>query len=220
MDFSKTRLSWRRPILSYYKVQSAVSVLVRNRRWAIRRSAIAGLELLDVGCGFNLHDGFVRLDYHWNPGVHICWDITRGVPLPSGSIRGIFTEHALEHLPFDVMPGILAEFRRVLRRDGVLRIVVPDGELYLKRYAAREPLPYAADDPRFGIYSPIMSVNRIFRSHGHLFMYDFDTLTQLLQQAGFVGITREAYGKGGVSALLVDDPQRAVESVYVEARAP
>jgi len=40
----------------------------------------------------------------------------------------------LEHLPPEVVPSFLREHRRVLKPDGVARIVVPDLELTVRQY--------------------------------------------------------------------------------------
>jgi hypothetical protein len=65
-----------------------------------------------------------------------------------------------------------------------------------------------------------MSVNRIFRSHGHLFIHDFDILRQLLELNQFVDVKRESYGVGRDPKLLIDTASREVESLYVEASKP
>jgi hypothetical protein len=65
-----------------------------------------------------------------------------------------------------------------------------------------------------------MSVNRIFREHGHLFIYDFATLAQLLARRGFTAIRREQFRSGRDPQLLIDSEHRAHESLYLEAQRP
>src|ERR1051326_6922785 len=48
------------------------------------------------------------------------------LPYPPESAETIYSCHMLEHLHPSQAREFLAEARRVLRRDGVLRIVVPD----------------------------------------------------------------------------------------------
>jgi hypothetical protein len=45
----------------------------------------------------------INLDYHWRPGIDICCDITRGLPLPDTYVRGIFSEHCIEHISFEAV---------------------------------------------------------------------------------------------------------------------
>jgi predicted SAM-dependent methyltransferase len=214
LDFSHTDFRLSRHPLSYAKVQA----MIRNRR------AFADIKqpgtYLDIGCGANTHTDFCNLDYRWHPGIDVCWDITRRLPFPDSYVGGVFTEHCLEHFSLDTALAILGEIHRVMRPRAVLRIVVPDGELYLRGYASRTALPYAADDAEdFPIVTPIVSVNRIFRAHGHLFIWDFETLTAALLRLSFRDVMKAAFGEGRDDKLLIDTPLRKVESLYVEATA-
>lgn len=226
MDFSRTNFSLHRPLASYSKVQALVAALIRNRRWLINDSRIRNKTYLDIGCGLNTHSHFINLDYCWHTGIDVCWDLTAPLPLKSQSLQGIFSEHCLEHLPLGVADALLGECRRLLRKGGVLRLIVPDGQLYLENYAKYHAglrhieQPYQNNLVYKGINTPILSVNDVFRGHGHLFIYDFDMLRQLLEQHGFTEIKRESFGSGRDPALLLDTAHRAVESLYVEAAVP
>jgi len=220
------RVSWDRPITSYSKVQGLISRFIRNRRFHINYDSLSRKKYLNVGCGPYPKPTCINLDYGWHPEIDICWDITKGLPLDDHSVTGIFTEHVLEHISFSSCDYVLGEFRRILKPGGVLRIVVPDGELYLSRYTelmqllTNEPLPYSSGDSYEGLYSPMMSVNRIFRAHGHQFIYDFQTFDLLLHKNGFTEVQKAEYNHGRNPDLLFDQKSRSVESLYVEAIAP
>jgi len=211
-------------LLTNSKIQRKISNLIRNRRLFadIKQPGL----YLDVGCGPNAKHSNINLDYHWRPGVDVCWDITKGpLPLADDYVAGIYTEHCLEHISFRACKAVLAEFHRVVQPMGRVRVIVPDLEIYVDNYDlfrsnGAQSMPHAKDDPVDGIYSPAMSINRIFRGHGHQFIYDFHTLKLLLEQVGFAQITRHRCGEGGDPALLFDDPQREVESLYIEAIKP
>lgn len=226
MDFKNTRISLKRPLTSYSKVRWMIAALLRNRSFHMNRSEIKQREYLDIGCGPNTHEHYVNLDYSWHPGIDVCWDVKKGIPLESETLQGIFTEHCLEHLPLESADFVLSECWRVLRPGGNIRIVVPDGELYLTRYTdiirgrSNAEIPYMENDGYQGLYSPVMSVNRIFRTSGHQFIYDFDTLRLLLEKNGFEGIMRESVGSGRDPRLLIDTEHRSVESLYAEASKP
>lgn len=221
-------LSRQRPLTSYAKVQALVGGLIRNRRFQLGRPWVRSGTHLDIGCGLNAHPGLINLDYLWHPGVDVCWDITRGLPFAPASLRGVFSEHCLEHFPLPAVRRLLREIRRVLAPDGTARIIVPDGELYLRTYAAQlagdhsRTFPYQAEEQARDLWSPMVSVNRIFYQDreslfGHRTIFDFQLLELLLREAGFTRVVRCDFLTGADSTLLVDTPDRRVESLYVEA---
>jgi len=63
-----------------------------------------------------------------------------------------------------------------------------------------------------------MHVDRVFRNNGDVrSAYDFQTLEELLKGAGFSSIQRVSFRQGRDPVLLIDNPHRAVESLYAEA---
>ncbi len=221
--------SFRRALTSYSKVQRAIGYVVRNRTHQYGRAVATGKMLLNVGCGPNIEPGFINLDYGWRPGLDICCDIRGGIRLPDASVHGIYTEHCVEHISFHECLGVVKEFYRLLVSGGRVRIAVPDGGLYLERYAQwqrgeRCEFPYVGAeglqdkvaDSVVG-FTPMMAVNRIFRGYGHQFCYDYDTLANVLRWAGFGQIERASFRSGRVASLLIDSELRRPQSLYVEA---
>lgn len=208
-----------RAITSYTKVQIFIGALIRGRHCFVRAGTFKNLDYLDVGCGpFVNQTVFVNLDYEWRPGVQVCWDIVKqSYPFPENRFRGIYTEHCLEHIGLDDLKKNLAEFHRLLKPGGRVRIVVPDGELYFDLYQKQKQgenvkMPYQ----EFYI-SPMARINGLFRNHGHQFIHDFNTLKILLAEAGFKDIEKCGFMQGADQALLKDSEYRRNESLYVEA---
>lgn len=214
-----TQLSARRSFWSYHKVQTAIGNLIRGRR-AFMNLKQPG-AYLDVGAGPNMGPDRINLDYTWRPGIDVCCDITRGLPMPDNYAGGIFSEHCIEHITFKQAMTVFGEMHRVLMPGRYVRIIVPSLEIYLACYRDKRPMPYTTDDEIIGpISTPAVSINRIMRAHGHQFIYDFETMKSALETAGFSEITRRAVNEGTDPKLLLDTPERAVESLYVEARKP
>ena len=109
MDFTKTKFSPSRSIQSYSKIQEAYSNFIRNKRWQLPKLNLSK-NYLNVGCGFNINEQFINLDYQWRPDLDLCWDIRYGIPLESNSIKGIYSEHCLEHITFEQVQQVLIEF--------------------------------------------------------------------------------------------------------------
>lgn len=221
LDFSGTHLTLKRPIGNYTKVQMLWGSFCRRFRPIVRSKRIQGLRYFNVGCGPNLHDNFVNVDYWWQPGLDVCCDITSGIRFPAESADGIFTEHCLEHITFEACQKVLREFRRLLRPGGILRVVIPDAELFLSLYMQTRQgrLAEFPFQEVHGRATPMMHVNRIFRDHGHLFAYDFETLKYQMEKAGFKQVARRDFRQGTDNTLLIDSEYRRPESLYIEAIA-
>lgn len=79
-------------------------------------------------------DGKVRINVgagKFNDPRYIALDIKTGtdarkLPYEDGTVDEVYASHVLEHFSFYETPAILAEFVRVLKPHGVLRIAVPD----------------------------------------------------------------------------------------------
>lgn len=219
LNFPKTESTVLSDILAFLKVRPTVSALIRGRRLFLSRKRC---DYINIGCGRNTFDTFYNLDYSWYKGIDACWDISRGLPFPDESFRGCFSEHCLEHVSLPVFKRVVADVYRILRPGGCFRLIVPDAEIYLRGYFAElngnvVDIPYRNPLEE---KTALMSINRIFREHGHQYAWDFRTINIHLAEAGFVEIRNSNYMEGRDINLLIDNKGRAVESLYVEAVKP
>ena len=184
--------------------------------------------LLNLGSGTYNVAGWVNIDlwgWHAAWGVHpdVVWDLRRPLPLPDGSVRGVFMEHVLEHLPAPVGLGAVEQCHRLLQPGGVLRLSVPDFGRYARSYVAA--LSGSGDDADFlarqrpGRPTPLMAVSEVVYHHGHVSVWDADTLAELLRSVGFTGVTQRSYGETELTPVP-DSPERQGESLYVEGVKP
>lgn len=180
-----------------------------------RRLVERGSELrLHLGAADTYLDGWCNIDYA-RPGrrLDLRWDLRRPLPFPDASVDAIFSEHVFEHIPYVGALRLLRECRRLLRRDGVCRIGVPDFERYARSYLGADPL---IDDHRPDAPTRALAVAEVFYLHGHRSSYDFETLSAMATAAGFSLIERSHAG-GGRIVPSPDSPARAVETLYVDA---
>jgi predicted SAM-dependent methyltransferase len=224
IDFSNTTISLSRKITDYAKVKVALGHVLRGNRLQLSRRRAFRKPYVNIGCGPNVRSGFVNIDYCWNPGIDLVWDLCDGIPLSDNRYDGAFTEHCLEHIALDKCRFVLREIKRILKPGAILRVVVPDAGKYLDLYQARktgsdDKFPYEDQRVLSGLVTPMMIVNDVFRGHGHLYAYDAETLRTLLADAGFTGSRVERFGSGAKADLLLDSPGRIIESLYVEALA-
>ena len=213
-----TKFSLKRGITDYAKVQALIARIIRGKKMFSKIRKAEELQYLDIGCGPNINPDFVNLDYQWKPNIDVVWDITKKeLPFAPDTFKGIFTEHCFEHIPLEDFKKNAKIIFRILKPGVTFRFIVPDGELYLGVYNRKingenVSMPYEE-----GYMSPMHRINGIFRNHGHLFIYDFQTVSLILEEAGFRDIKKEKYNSGRDAKLLKDTEWRSIESLYVEA---
>ncbi len=208
-------------------------LFVRLRALRSRRAFIGKTDLLiNVGAGDVGKPGWINLDGYMARGINCLCDGRKYLPFEDGSVKGIFTEHFFEHLDYaEEAPRFLSEALRVLKPGGVIRIIVPDAEKYLRAYCtegwaeftALRPLEANFKDHHFNFrYNTRMElVNVLFRQgYEHKFLYDFETLQLLLERNGFSGIQKQQFGRSIDPEICIDLAVRASESLYVDAVKP
>lgn len=192
------------------------------RRRRLRQIRAMRHVLVNVACGPQILDGFLNLELV-GPPPRVRWDCRTGVPVADEAAAGIRVEHFVEHIePREHLPAFLRDCRRALQPGGVLRVIVPDAERYLRAYcepgldglrAMAVPIPFPSDLP-----TRLDVINHVFHSwHEHRWAYDFETLSHRLRAAGFTVIERVDFGRSGLPALAQDRDQHKPYSLYVEA---
>jgi len=171
----------------------------------------------------------------WPSQPRLC-NCRRGLPFADGSVDFLYSSHFLEHVPRWQALKLLRECHRVLRPGGLLRISVPDLRLLAEKYVQRDQAYYAPQQPpnADAAWSLADSFASNFYGHdtwsqpdwvgrlrqrfirGHLWMYDFESLSRPLAVAGFKEITRCEGGVGRVPDLDFLDIHRE-QSLFVEA---
>ena len=110
----------------------------RKRPGAPHRSENNDRQLLNIGCGRHYDRQWVNLDLESNdPSVRI-HDVTKGIPYDDDEFEVVYHSHVLEHLKPELGEELIRECFRVLKPNGILRIVVPNleriAQLYLETH--------------------------------------------------------------------------------------
>jgi predicted SAM-dependent methyltransferase len=145
---------------------------------------VTGLRL-NLGSGATPIPGFVNVDALEDaPGVDVVADISERLPFDDGAAGLVYASHLLEHFPSDSVPGLLAEWRRVLAPGGVLLVAVPDLDVIAKMLASREGWFTPPNEPWIGAIYGGQKDDYDFHKTG----FTAPWLAHLMREAGFGAI--------------------------------
>jgi len=180
------------------------------------------MKKINVGAGARWHEsGWEVLDNgsgDYSPAWKHkgkCWDSG----LPSSTYDIVFCSHMLEHVPHFRLERTIAEFNRILKVGGTIRILVPDLRGAARAYVEGD-IGYFSDGIHFTdhlgiggafvrtIISPgkqTLAVSRefdeIIGSYGHLYGFDSEMLSIVLEKWGFGSIQDSKPGKSRLESL-------------------
>jgi SAM-dependent methyltransferase len=157
---------------------------------------------LHIGGGWRRLDGWLNADIDLVPNV-MRMDATQRFPFADGVFQYVYTEHMIEHVPYQKGICMLQECYRVMQDGGVVRVVTPDLAAILGLYKnelgtdQRQYLSWFCKTlvPREFPPNAVSAINAMFRQWGHQFIYDEGTLGDSMRAAGFTSIRRFALGE-------------------------
>lgn len=90
--------------------------------------------LLNLGCGDRINPNWVNVDFHPTNVNAIPFDLNQGIPFPDSVFDVVYHSHLLEHFPKEHAQFFLKDCFRVLKPNGIIRIVVTDLETIVRIY--------------------------------------------------------------------------------------
>ncbi|MFA5025940.1 MAG: methyltransferase domain-containing protein [Candidatus Shapirobacteria bacterium] len=157
-------------------------------------------------------------DYDWKwPDITLV-DIREELPDNDNTVDYIYCSHVLEHFEKNVAIDILKECKRVLKKNGRVRIVLPDLSKMIKKYSSSEIFnrEYFGFDK--DLYIGALAKFKRFFIRGHEWMYDAKSAKDLLKEAGFGEVKICSFRKGLVPNLdVLDIEQHREIGLYLEA---
>lgn len=108
--------------------------------------AVDNKRFYNFGAGGWFHEPWTSVDYYVNAegynGAYIAWNISslRPAPIESSSAYCAHSQHMIEHLTDSEVEFFFQECHRILRPNGVMRVVVPDAELAYDMWRRNDPI--------------------------------------------------------------------------------
>jgi predicted SAM-dependent methyltransferase len=178
---------------------------------------LSDIRRLNWGCGSSPAPGWLNSDRRSHNGVDVVADVREGLPLDAESIDYVFSMHALQEVPFDSVVSVLGELRRVLRRDGWLRLCLPDVDKAIDAYRRRDAGHFRIPDEDASTLGGKFVVHMLWYGHSRL-LFTRDFAEELLLRAGFREVHQVVFGETASPwPEIVELDDREWESLYVEA---
>ncbi|MDY6904699.1 MAG: methyltransferase [Thermodesulfobacteriota bacterium] len=148
------------------------------------RQLLKQTDRLHLGCGTVRLHGFINIDAVFTPAVdfrcklHKLYDY-----FPPGSVSEIYICHTMEHLPARLLPLYLKQFYSILKKDGVLRISVPDIEKCMVAAGKQQ-----WTDEQIELLQGVIGGGQDHKYNYHKSFFWPEYLARKLERAGFVDI--------------------------------
>lgn len=92
------------------------------------------MKMLNFGCGHRIHTDWTNIDFSPMDNRVKKVNLLGKLPFTDAHFDIAYSSHFLEHVTPNKAQEILLEIKRVLKRGGILRIVVPDLENMIRAY--------------------------------------------------------------------------------------
>ncbi len=103
------------------------------------------MKLLNLGCGNNYHKDWLNIDFVSTSEFVKEHNLLNGIPIKDDSVDVVYHSHVLEHFSKEDGYHFIRECFRVLNKDGIIRIAVPDLEIIVKEYLKNLQLAIEGD---------------------------------------------------------------------------
>lgn len=183
---------------------------------------------INLGCGNNYNSNFINMDFYGTNNIDYGMDLRFPFKIKANSIDGIFTEHTFEHLSHQEVDKALSECNRILKENGIIRIIVPDLSIFINKYCTNDVEWFnkwsdlvLKDPSRIFMkkyFTKMFAINFTASYYLHKSCWDFESLENVLSIHGFINIKKCDYNVGTEVLLIDSDSEdRKLVSIYIEA---
>jgi predicted SAM-dependent methyltransferase len=157
---------------------------INAERYAKRLAEMGEHLKVNLGCGENPWPDYINVDLREVFDVDIAAD-ARKLPFEQGTLAELASAHLVEHFrEYQFRTHILPYWKNLLKPDGVLRIICPNWAAMLERL----------HDGRMSLadFKKVTFGAQNYEGDDHFMMYTPETLTVLLNAAGFSRVEVES----------------------------
>jgi predicted SAM-dependent methyltransferase len=120
-------------------------------------------------------------------------DVEKPLPIPNSVFDAIYGSEVIEHIEREEAKRFLHQAYRVLKPGGVVRLTTPDLKAVCEIYLGINDQT-SLEDQKSTWLEPEFSrdywINKFFRGWGHQWIWDFESLTELIRSSGFDRVER------------------------------
>jgi len=156
---------------------------------------------LHLGCWHRYIPGFVHVDLSNHDHIDYVSDIGNLNFIDDETVDYIYCSHALEYKDYDEALKVLSEWNRVLKKNAILRVAVPDFDALIELYSITNDI-----DKIIGPMYGKMKINNKEKIY-HRVIYNFNKLKSLLKISGFNKIKK--YNWRNTEHYHIDDHSQA-----------
>lgn len=145
-------------------------------------------KLVYIGCGHHRLKNFVHAEINLGknksgPPDILC-DISDYIPLPDNAIDLVYSIATMEHLTYSELLNCFLECRRILKKGGCVRMVVPDLDKMVRDYLNKvyDPNQKSPGKPNENYIDTFVGRIMYF---DHRYDHNFDTILRALKKTGF-----------------------------------
>jgi ubiquinone/menaquinone biosynthesis C-methylase UbiE len=92
------------------------------------------MRLINLGCGSQFHTDWINVDLVSSSPEVRGYDIRKNIPYADREFDACYSSHVIEHFQQSEAEIFLSECHRILKPNGIIRIVVPDLESIVRAY--------------------------------------------------------------------------------------
>lgn len=160
-------------------------------------------------------------------------DVTKKIPLPDNTVEFIYASHIVEHLSIEDFYFFINDCYRLLKTDGILRIVCPDLKKWVLAYINRDEdffknyyeilksnykKPWSKVDYHF-VNLPADFFMSSFYNWNHKWGFDMESILLHLKLCGFTQVLNTEYRKSLFFDIEKIEPEfHKIESLYIEVK--